>query len=317
MSSVHVGEIELSYEVRGAVDDPVFLLVSGLGRSMVSWDDGFCDRLVEQGFRVLRFDNRDTGHSTHLHDVVPDLAAVRKGKRDAAPYTLDDMADDAAGLLDALGADRAHVAGTSMGGMIAQTLAIRHPERVRTMCSIMSTTGAPDVGRPTAEAMAVVMQPPPSDRAGYVDTELANARIIGSRGALADEQWRRSRYERLYDRGIDPAGTARQIMAIMASGDRTASLHHVSVPTSVIHGDVDTLVPLDGGDATARAIPGAQLLVIKEMGHELPPGVWDEVIGAMTANARRGGAASARPDGAANILLEGSRPSAPQQSTGR
>jgi pimeloyl-ACP methyl ester carboxylesterase len=289
VSSVRVGEVELSYDVLGASGDPVFLLVAGLGRSLASWDEVFCQRLVEQGFRVLRFDNRDAGRSTHLHEVAPDLAAVRSGGRQAVPYTLDDMADDAAGLLDVLGAGTAHVAGTSMGGMIVQTLAIRHPERVRSLCSIMSTTGASDVGRPTPEAMAVVMQRPPTDRTGYVRAELANARVIGSRGDLADEQWRRGRYERLYDRGIDPAGTARQIMAIMASGDRTPALCQLSVPTLVIHGDADALVPPDGGEATARAIPGAEHLVIKDMGHELPPGVWTEVIAAMAANARRVG----------------------------
>jgi pimeloyl-ACP methyl ester carboxylesterase len=245
---------------------------------------------VAEGFCVVRFDNRDAGLSSRVADAPPfDLAAARRDGRAAAAYTLDDMADDAAGLLDALDIDAAHLVGSSMGGMIIQTIAIRHPQRVLSLCSIMSTTGAEDAGRPTPEAMAVVMQRPPPDRAEYVTTELANAQVIGSRGALADEQWRRGRFERFYDRGIDPAGTARQIMAIVASGDRTPRLADVRVPTVVIHGDVDTLVSLSGGEATARAIPGARLVVIADMGHELPPGAWPEVVPAIVANARAAG----------------------------
>jgi pimeloyl-ACP methyl ester carboxylesterase len=151
----------------------------------------------------------------------------------------------------------------------------------------MSTTGAPDVGLPTPEAMAVVLQPPPADRASYISAELANQRIIGSRGELVDEAWRRDRFERFYDYGLNPAGTGRQIMAIVASGDRTAALASVTAPTLVIHGSVDPLVPLSGGEATASAIPGAQLLVIPDMGHELPPAVWPGVVDAMVSNARR------------------------------
>jgi pimeloyl-ACP methyl ester carboxylesterase len=212
-------------------------------------------------------------------------------------YTLEDMADDTAGLLDALHIDGGHVVGTSMGGMIAQTLAIRHPSRVRSLGSIMSTTGADDVGRPSPEAMAVVMRRPATDRATYVATELANSEVIGSRGALVDEAWRRSRFERFYDGGIDPTGTARQIMAMVASGDRTSALGGVTAPTVVIHGDVDTLVPLDGGEATARAIPGAQLVVIPDMGHEIPPAVQRDVVAAIVANARTAPQASATAPG--------------------
>jgi pimeloyl-ACP methyl ester carboxylesterase len=170
--------------------------------------------------------------------------------------------------------------------MIAQTLAIAHPSRVQSLCSIMSTTGADDVGRPTPEALAVIMQRPAADREAYVATELANSAVIGSRGALVDEAWRRGRFERFYDRGIDPAGTARQIMAMVASGDRTAKLANVTAPTVVIHGDADPLVPLDGGEATARAIPGARLLVIPDMGHEIPPAVQPDVVVAIVTNAR-------------------------------
>jgi pimeloyl-ACP methyl ester carboxylesterase len=289
MEKMDVGRgIELCYDLLGTIEDPVIVLVAGLGRQLVGWDDTFCGLLLAEGFCVLRFDNRDVGLSTRVHDSPPfDLAAARQGGRDAVAYTLDDMADDVVGLLDGLGVASAHIVGTSMGGMIAQTMVIGHPGRVRSLCSIMSTTGADDVGRPTPEALQVVMQRPPQDREGFVAAELANSLVIGSRGALVDEDWRRARFERFYDRGIDPAGTARQIMAIVASGDRTAALAAVTVPTLVIHGDVDTLVPLDAGEATAHAIPGAELLVIPDMGHEIPPATWRRVVPAIVGNARR------------------------------
>jgi pimeloyl-ACP methyl ester carboxylesterase len=199
------------------------------------------------------------------------------------------MADDLDALLEGIDVESAHIVGASMGGMIAQTLAIRHPSRVRSLCSIMSTTGSADVSRPTPEAMAVLMQPPPVGREAYIATELANTRVIGSRRELVDEDWRRARFERFYDRGVDPAGTARQIMAIVASGDRTAALAGVTAPTVVIHGDVDPLVRLDSGEATTRAIPGAVLLVIADMGHEIAPATWPRLVSAIVANARRKG----------------------------
>lgn len=289
MGRADVGRgIELCYELLGAPQDPVVVLITGLGRQLIGWDDAFCELLVEQGFAVLRFDNRDAGLSTHLDGGPPfDLAAARSGGGEAVGYTLEDMADDTAGLLDGLGIEHGHIVGTSMGGMIAQTLAIGHPTRVHSLCSIMSTTGALDVGRPTPEAMAVVMQRPPEDRESYVASELANSRVIGSRRALVDEDWRRGRFERFFDRGIDPAGTSRQIMAMVASGDRSAALAGVRAPTVVIHGDADTLVPLDGGEATARAVPGADLVVVPDMGHEIPPATQPHVVGAIVANARR------------------------------
>jgi len=288
-----VGDIELCYEVRGSRTDPTVLLVAGLGRQLIGWDDGFCDELVAEGFCVVRFDNRDAGASSRIEGGPPfDMAAARRGGAQAVAYTLDDMADDAAGLLDVLGMKSAHAVGSSMGGMIVQTLAIRHPGRVRSLCSIMSTTGADDVGLPTREAMAVLLQRPPADRDAYVASELANSRVIGSRGALVDVEWRRGRFERFYDRGIDPVATSRQIMAIVASGDRTAALGSVRVPTVVIHGEIDTLVSLDGGEATAQAVPGAELVVLPDMGHELPPGAWPRVVAAIVANAGRAGASA-------------------------
>jgi pimeloyl-ACP methyl ester carboxylesterase len=296
---VDVGSVTLCYELLGDPGDPVVLLIAGLGRSLLGWDDDFCGRLIGEGLRVLRFDNRDAGLSTSIEaGRVFDLAAARRDGRGAVAYTLDDMADDAAGLLRALGITDAHVVGTSMGGMIAQMLAVRHPAMVRSLCSIMSTTGAAGVGEPTAEALAVVMQRPPTDRASYVATELANQRVIGSRRDLVDEAWRRGRFERLFDRGLNPRGTGRQIMAIVASGDRTAALGSISAPTVVIHGDADTLVPLSGGQATARAIPGAQLVVLPDMGHEIPPRAWAAVTGAILANANRAGGRTLPPTNA-------------------
>jgi len=287
--------IDLCYEMVGSPEDPVVVLIAGLGRQLIGWDDAFCEFVVAEGFRVLRFDNRDSGLSTHL-DGGPafDLVAARRNGRDAVAYTLEDLADDTAGLLGALAVGPAHIAGTSMGGMIAQTLAIRHPRLVLSLCSIMSTTGAPAAGAPTPEALAVVTQRTPADRESYVAFELANSEVIGSRGALVDRDWRRGRFERFYDRGLDAAGTARQIMAIVASGDRTAALAHVKVPTLVIHGDVDPLVPPGGGEATARAISGAELLVIPDMGHEIPPPVQPAVAAAIAWNARRADGVTAR-----------------------
>lgn len=286
--------VELCYELLGDPGDPVVVLIAGLGRQLIGWDDAFCELLVAQGFRVLRFDNRDAGLSTQFEDGPPfDLAAARRGGSAAVAYTLDDMADDTVALLDVLHIERGHMVGTSMGGMIAQTVAIRHPSRVQSLCSIMSTTGADDVGRPKPEAMAAITDRPPAQREAYVAFELANCRVIGSRRALVDEDWRRDRFERFFDRGIHPAGTGRQIMAMVASGSRNAALAGVSAPTLVIHGDIDTLVPLDGGEATARAIPGAHMLVIPDMGHEIPPAVQPEVVAAIVANARRG--AQSRP----------------------
>jgi pimeloyl-ACP methyl ester carboxylesterase len=302
-TDIEVGTgIELCYELRGSSDDPVVVLIAGLGRQLIGWDDAFCDLIVEEGFRALRFDNRDAGRSSHV-DGAPsfDLGAAKKVGREAVAYTLEDMARDTVGLLDALGIEDAHVVGTSMGGMIAQALAITHPARVRSLCSIMSTTGADDAGAPTPEALAVVTRRLPTDRAGYVAGELANSVVIGSHGALVDEEWRRQRFERFYDRGIDPAGTARQIMAIVASGDRTPALAGVRAPTLVIHGDVDPLMPLSGGEATVRAVPGAELLVLSGMGHEIPPAVQPEVVTAIVANARRA------PKGSSSQSTSGAR----------
>ena len=284
-----MGKVELCYELHGRRGQPVMVLVHGLAGSLASWDGAFVDQLVDHGFAVVVFDCRDSGQSTVLHDAPRyDLAAAARRDRSVVTYTLDDMADDTAGLLDALGIGQAHLVGVSMGGMIVQTTAARHPGRVLSLCSIMSSTGRRDVGLPSAEAAVVLTRRAARGRQGFVDQEMENMQIIGSVSAeLVDLEWRRARFERIYDHGVHPAGNGRQIMAMVASGDRSTALASISVPTLVVHGDADPLVGVSGGRATAAAIEGAELLVVPGLGHELPPAVWPVVVPAIVANTRR------------------------------
>jgi pimeloyl-ACP methyl ester carboxylesterase len=280
--------IELAYQTFGKRSDPALLLVMGLGAQLIHWPEEFCELLAGRGFYVIRFDNRDVGHSTKIADApVPDLAAVVAGDLSDARYTLEDMADDAVGLLDYLEIDAAHVVGASMGGMIAQTMAVRHPQRVLSLSSIMSTTGEREVGQARAEAIAVLLSPAPADREGYIDFHITAFKTIGSPGFPADDEFLRWRGEATYDRSYYPDGFKRQLAAIYASGDRTQALASVSVPTLVIHGRDDPLITVSGGEATARAIPGAELLVIDGMGHDVPPGVWERIIDAVEGNIAR------------------------------
>ena len=282
--------IELAYERFGDPADPPLLLVMGLGTQMLGWHDEFCAGLAERGLFVVRFDNRDIGLSTHLHDApAPDLAAAVTGDTSSASYTLSDMARDTAGLLDALSLERAHVVGASMGGMIAQTLAIEHPQRVISLTSIMSTTGDPSVGGASEEALGVLLAPPANDRAEAIERSVAAFRVIGSPAYELDEEGLRERAGVSFDRAHDPAGVGRQLLAIIASGDRTARLREVRVPALVIHGSADPLVRPDGGRATAAAIPGAELVEFDGMGHDLPRALWPAItdrIVAMTEGAR-------------------------------
>ena len=303
MPLVGVGDLELCYELDGSPDEPVVVLVAGLGSSLATWDPRFVAMVREAGFAVLRFDNRDSGRSTVLEDAPPfDLRAAARGDRSVVTYTLDDLADDLAGLLDALGIDAAHVVGTSLGGMIAQTAAVRHPAKVRSLCSIMSTTGARDVGQARPEAAPVLVRPPAGDLDGFVAGELDNQRVIGSAApAFVDEEWRRAKATRIWDHGVHPRGTGRLLMAIVASGDRTAALGAVRAPTVVIHGDADPLIDVSGGRATAAAIPEARLLVVPGLGHELPPAVWPEVVEAVADNARRADAGAGAGAGTGTV----------------
>jgi pimeloyl-ACP methyl ester carboxylesterase len=280
--------IEIAYQTFGERSDPTLLLVMGLGAQLIHWPEEFCELLVGRGFHVVRFDNRDVGHSTKLDDApVPDLMALAAGDAGAATYTLDDMADDAAGLLDHLEIDAAHVAGASMGGMIVQTLAVRHPQRVLSLCSIMSTTGDRNVGQARQEALAVLMTPVPDNRDAYIEFHINAFKAIGSPGFPLDEEFLRWRAGATYDRSVYPAGFRRQLAAIIASGNRTSKLSQISAPTLVIHGSDDPLITVSGGEATARAIPGAELVVIGGMGHDLPKGAWPQIVDAIAANAER------------------------------
>jgi pimeloyl-ACP methyl ester carboxylesterase len=288
IATTTVGDIELAYETFGDPGDTPLLLVSGLGSQMISYADELCADLAAQGLFVIRFDNRDVGLSTHLHSAgLPRLGDVRRGDRSSVHYDLADMAADAAGLVQALGLDSVHLVGVSMGGMIAQRVAITYPERVRSLTSIMSTTGDRSVGGASEAAQAVLYAPPATDRDEAIQRQLQTSRVIGSPGFPFDEEAIRARAGLAYDRAHDPAGVARQMAAIVSSPDRTADLGRVTVPTLVIHGSDDALVNVSGGRATAAAVPGAELVVIEGMGHDLPRALWPELTERITAHVKR------------------------------
>jgi pimeloyl-ACP methyl ester carboxylesterase len=270
MPSCAANGITIEYETAGDPAHPALLLIMGLGAQLTAWDEELVAALVARGFYVVRHDNRDVGRSTWFDEAgTPDPLAALAGNAQA-PYLLADMADDAAGLLDALGMASAHVLGVSMGGMIAQSLAIRHPTRVQTLTSIMSTTGDRSVGQPHPEAVAALLAPPPTHREGAVESAVTSWRVIGSPGFPFHEDRVRADAGVAYDRAFHPAGTARQLVAILCSPDRTPDLKALDVPTLVIHGESDPLVDPSGGRATAAAIPGATLWTIEGMGHHLP-----------------------------------------------
>jgi pimeloyl-ACP methyl ester carboxylesterase len=285
--------IEIAYETIGDPSNPALLLVMGLGTQLIHWDLELCERFADRGFHVIRFDNRDAGRSTYIDAPVPNLRRAMAGLRIDAPYLLDDMADDAFGLLDHLGIEAAHVAGASMGGMIAQTMAIRRPERVLSLTSIMSTTGERRAGRPKLRVWGVLLRRAPRDKDAAVEYFVQVFSLIGSKGFPADEDRIRALAAEAYDRGHSPAGTGRQLAAIMASGDRTDRLRELRVPTLVFHGRDDPLVPFRGGRATADAIPGARLIGIPGMGHDLPREVWPRLVDAVAETAARASATQA------------------------
>ncbi|GAB3867532.1 alpha/beta hydrolase [Nocardioides maradonensis] len=284
------GEVTLAYETFGSPDDPTLVLVMGLATQMIGWHEEFCALIAEQGFHVVRFDNRDIGLSTHLAGLgVPDLSPLFLGQRlTEAPYLLADMADDTVALLDALGVDRAHVVGASMGGMIAQEIALRHPDRTATLTSIMSTP-APEIGPPRPEAMAALLSPPPTTEDEAAERSVEVYSVIGSPGFPLDTEGLRARGREAFRRANDPAGVARQLAAIQVSGSRTERLADLAVPTLVIHGEDDPLVQVDGGRTTAKAIPGARLVTYPGMGHDLPRALWPDIVSEIVEHARTRG----------------------------
>ncbi|WP_410658756.1 alpha/beta fold hydrolase [Amycolatopsis sp. lyj-112] len=288
MPRARVNGLELEYDTFGSPANPPLVLVMGLGAQMVTWETGFCELLAEGGFHVVRFDNRDIGLSTYLDDLpVPDLSALAAGDLTTAPYLLSDLASDVTGLFDALGFDRAHVVGASMGGMIVQRLAIDSPERLLSLTSIMSTTGDPSVGHPEPTALAGLTRPPAATREQAIEDSVSWFKLVGSPGHPSDDEYLRAKATRNHDRADHPAGALRQAAAVVASGDRTAKLREVRVPSLVVHGESDPLIDVSGGKATAEAIPDAELVLYPGMGHELPRQLWPAIAETITGHARK------------------------------
>ncbi len=281
MPRAQANGLELEYDTFGDRSGAPLLLVMGLAYQMIEWDERVCRLLADRGFWVVRFDNRDVGLSTKMdHLGLPDLLGALAGNP-VPLYTLDDMADDAAGLLDALGVRAAHVVGVSMGGMIAQLIAINHPDRVLSLTSIMSTVGGPAVVQADDEVLGALLTPPGVSRQERIEHSVALRRLINGRGLAFDEDDARGRATRAVDRSFHPEGSLRQLIAIVAAPDRAPALRELRIPTLVIHGEDDPLVPVDNGRQTAAALPGARVMIIPAMGHNLPQRVWPEVLDAI------------------------------------
>jgi pimeloyl-ACP methyl ester carboxylesterase len=289
-SKVGPSKIDIAYERRGSPSDPAVLLVMGLGAQLVHWPDGFVDALVNRGLQVIRFDNRDSGHSTHFPDAPrPDVAAALAGDLSSVAYTLSDMAADAIGLLNTLGVESAHIVGASLGGAIAQTMAIEYPARILSLTSMMATTGDRSVGQPHPATLKTVFGgPPATTREAAMERAVRVFGIVGSPAYPSDPAAVAERAGVAWDRDHDQGAIARQAVALVASGNRTARLKELDVPALVIHGLADTLCDPSGGRATAAAIPGAELVLIEGMGHNLPAGLWERIAGHIKAVVQRG-----------------------------
>ncbi|HSY77207.1 MAG TPA: alpha/beta hydrolase [Bacteroidia bacterium] len=277
--AVNVGpsKVEIAYQRFGDITSPPILLI--MGGQMYAWPDGFCTELVNGGLQVIRFDNRDCGLSTHFDNAPePDFAAAMKGDFSSVSYTLSDMAADTIGLIDVLGFKSAHIVGASLGGMIAQTIAIEYPERVRSLTSMMSTTGNPSVGQPDWTALAP-LGAAPGDRQGFIEWQVKAFKAVGSPKYPLDEATAAANAGRAWDRDHDRLGSLRQKIAVLKSGDRTEKLRLLHIPTLVIHGDSDKMLNVSGGKATAEAIPGADLVIFEGVGHGFPPPLWTEFAG--------------------------------------
>jgi pimeloyl-ACP methyl ester carboxylesterase len=284
-----VGDVELCYETFGDPEAPAMLLTMGLATQMLGWHEDLCAALADRGFHVIRFDNRDVGRSQRMNGDVPTPYQLLRRDKRAASYTLDDMAADGVGLLDHLEIEAAHVVGASMGGMIAQTMAARFPERVLSLVSWMSNTGSRWSGQPSPLIWPILLKPPPRDREQYMEHAVRVFSKIGSPDFERDNDDLRRIAGMSYDRGLNPAAGARQLAAIIHSGDRTPLLRTITAPTLIVHGSKDRMVPVSGGRATARAIPGARLLIVKGMGHDMPRAAWPQILDAIEHNAARAG----------------------------
>lgn len=279
--------IELAYDAFGDRRDPALLLIMGFGAQMIAWPAPFCQRLADAGRYVIRFDNRDCGLSSKQHgrqvDLPQVIACVTKGDfvaaRALAPYSLEEMAEDAVGLLDALEIAAAHVVGSSMGGAIAQVMAIEHPQRVRTLTSIMSTSGEPDVGQSSPAALQALFTPSPSDRAGFIQAATKSA--VWSSKKYYDPAEAMRKAAESYDRSYYPEGAARQIAALISNGSRAAGLRLLPTPTLVIHGLDDALIAPSGGERIAELAPNSRLLLLEDMGHDRPQPLWPQICGAI------------------------------------
>jgi pimeloyl-ACP methyl ester carboxylesterase len=292
----NANNVSIEYETFGNPSSPAILLIIGLGDQLIHWDEEFCRRLAEAGRYVIRFDNRDAGLSTKFDEAgVPDITDVigklMSGRKVTPPYTIEDMAADAVGLLDALKIEKAHICGMSMGGMIAQSIAIKYPRRVLSLISIYSTTGNPHLPQPKPEVMELLFSTPPQEREPFIQYELDIFRKITGPRFGFDEEWARKLVARAYDRSFCPQGTGRQLAAILTQNDRRAALKGVKVPTLIIHGDDDPLVPLEAGKDAAEAVPGAELKIIEGMGHDLPHGeAWTLIAKDIIAHTEKAGA---------------------------
>jgi pimeloyl-ACP methyl ester carboxylesterase len=296
MPYVSANNIRIEYETFGNNSAQPLILIIGLGCQMLCWDEELCEQLSEKGLYVIRFDNRDVGLSTKLEDagipnIMETIGAILQRKEIKAPYTLDDMADDTVGLMDALGIQKAHICGISMGAAIAQTVAIRHPRRVSTLISIYGGTGNPNLPQPKPEALDFFISPAPEEREAFIEYFVKGWKMAAGTGSSFDEKWHRKMAARSYDRAFYPQGQVRQLVAILAHGNRKRALVSVAAPTLVIHGTVDPIMPLEGGKDTAEAIPGADLLIIDGLGHGLPHGeAWPQIVDAIAMHIKKASA---------------------------
>jgi len=287
-----VNNIEIAYDTYGDPGAAPLLLITGLGGQLINWDEEFCGQLVARGYRVIRFDNRDAGLSTKFSETgVPDInhlnLALQRGETVQTPYTLRDMAGDALGVLDALKIESAHVMGSSMGGRIAQLMAIYYPHRVRTLTSIMSTMGEPGFPPPNPEALSVLLEPAPTDREGYIESSVLSSRVTGGSGFSVDETRVRERAGQAFDRSFNPDGVIRQYAALMSAGSSKHDLKSLTVPTLIIHGSEDPLISAEVAVDMANTIPKATLLIIEGMGHSVMdiPQIWPQILAAFTRHA--------------------------------